>query len=262
MKKYTAKAILFCVINVALLKLALFITSAIPGLSNNLLSSSVGPALVLVTTVVFLKIDHISFSDIGLKFELSTGRRFLTGFILGAFVMSIYVLAVLYAEGLSVMPNKNANALFILLQALPIIILLAFMEELLFRAYPLVILENKTGPLAAIVITSFLFGLYHFVNGWGIAGFISTATWGLAFAVLAVYSKGISMPTGFHAAGNLVQLVLGTTGNHFSIWNPTYKNGQLVQQFSTSTSTTVIAELLLLGVIILFIKLLVRKTNS
>lgn len=259
---YIAKSILFCVINTALLKLALFITTAIPGLPNNLLSSSVGPVLVLITTFIFLKIDKKSFSDIGLKLELGTLKRFLTGFTLGALVMSIYVLAVLYSEGLRVMPNKNANFLFIFLQALPIIVLLAFMEELLFRAYPLVILENETGQIAAIIITSLLFGFYHFVNGWGIAGFISTGIWGLAFALLAVYSKGISMPTGFHAAGNLVQLALGTTGNNFSIWNTTYKNGQLVKQFTTSTSTTVIAQLLLLAIIIFFIKLLVQKPTS
>jgi len=100
------------------------------------------------------------------------------------------------------------------------------MEEIIFRSYPLIILKNKTGAMTALMITSILFGLYHVVFGWGIQGFFSTSIWGLAFGLLAIYSNGISMPTGFHAAGNLVQSAMGMTGASYGIWNVVSINGQ------------------------------------
>ena len=192
------KAILFCIVNTVLLKLSLYIVSTIPVQFDGFVSSSIGPILVLVTTYLFIRFDKQSFSRIGLKFEPATFKKFLVGFILGLGIMSLYVLCLLYSLGLRIQPNSNISFLFLLLNVLPIIIMLAFMEEVIFRAYPLVIIKNKLGQTASLVITSLLFGFYHLFFGWGIAGFISTSTWGLAFGLLAILSKGISMPTGFY----------------------------------------------------------------
>jgi len=175
--------------------------------------------------------------------------------------MSLYILCFVYSLGLKIQPNKNVNLLFLLLNALPTIILLAFMEEIIFRTYPLIILKNKIGQFTALITTSILFGLYHLAFGWGITGFISTSIWGLAFGLLAIYSNGISMSTGFHASGNLVQLALGTTGSSYSIWNTAYKNGQQVKNFPASESTIIVAQLILLLFILLFMKWVFKKTN-
>jgi len=175
--------------------------------------------------------------------------------------MSLYILCFVYSLGLKIQPNKNANLLFLLLNVLPTIILLAFMEEIIFRTYPLIILKNKIGQFTALITTSILFGLYHLAFGWGITGFISTSIWGLAFGLLAIYSNGISMSTGFHASGNLVQLALGTTGSSYSIWNTAYKNGQQVKNFPASELTIIVAQLILLLFILLFMKWVFKKTN-
>ena len=135
------------------------------------------------------------------------------------------------------------------------------MEEIIFRAYPLITLKNKVGQFMALIITSILFGLYHLLFGWGITGFISTSIWGLAFGLLAIYSNGISMPTGFHSAGNLMQLALGTTGSSFSLWNTVYKSGQQIKDFPNNGFTVIIAPLILLILIIPFMKCVFRKTN-
>ncbi|HNP24944.1 MAG TPA: type II CAAX endopeptidase family protein [Panacibacter sp.] len=255
------KAILFCIVNTVLLKLSLYIVSTIPVQFDGFVSSSIGPILVLVTTYLFIRFDKQSFSRIGLKFEPATFKKFLVGFILGLGIMSLYVLCLLYSLGLRIQPNSNISFLFLLLNVLPIIIMLAFMEEVIFRAYPLVIIKNKLGQTASLVITSLLFGFYHLFFGWGIAGFISTSTWGLAFGLLAILSKGISMPTGFHAAGNFAQLILGTTGNTYSIWHIADKNGLQIKNFVASATATIIAELVLLALIILWMRLTLRKTN-
>ena len=57
--------------------------------------------------------------------------------------MSLYVLCLLYSLGLRIQPNSNISFLFLLLNVLPIIIMLAFMEEVIFRAYPLVIIKTN-----------------------------------------------------------------------------------------------------------------------
>jgi len=249
------KAVLFCAINTGLLRLSLFITAAIPGLSNNFLTSTIGPILTLLITYLFLQSGKKTFSSIGLQFEFSTLWKFGAGLLLGAGIMSLFILSIVYSSGLAIQPAKNGNLLFLLLTALPTIILLAFMEELVFRAYPLIILKNKPGPWMALIITAILFGLYHVVFGWGIAGFFSTSIWGLVFGLLAIYSNGISMPTGFHPAGNLVQAALGLTGSSYGIWNIVSINGQQVNNFSNSQPAIIIAQLVLLLLVIIIIKL-------
>ncbi len=256
------KAVLFCAINIAILKLALFAQTTFLGGRQDFLSSLVGPILVLVVTYLFLKFDRKSFGAIGLRPDTSTFWRFLAGAVLGIAVMSIYIVAVIYSLGLQIRLNNGGSIPYLLANALPIIILLAWMEEVVFRSYPLVILNERIGRFAALLITCILFGLYHLVFGWGIAGFFSTAIWGLGFGLLALYSKGISMPTGFHAAGNFMQLALGTTGSAFSIWHITFSNGEAVKSFTTSLSTTVISQLALLVVILIFGWLIFRRSST
>lgn len=255
-----SKAIIFCAIVTGLLKLSLFITSSIPSFSDNILSSTIGPILTLFTTYLFLKLDNKTFSDIDFKFKTSTIKKFFVGILIGGVIMSVFILCFVYSVGFKIQLNKNANILFLLLNALPIIILLAFMEEAIFRGYPFIVVKNELGIVAAILITSVLFGFYHLVFGWGITGFITTSIWGLAFGSLAIFSKGISMPSGFHSSGNLIQLALGTTGSSYSIMNMIDKNGQPVKNL-TNNQPVMIAHLILLLFIILSMKWLLKNKN-
>jgi membrane protease YdiL (CAAX protease family) len=256
-----SKAILFCTINTGLLRLSLFITSTIPGLSNNFLTSTIGPILTLLITYLFLKFDKKSFSSIGLKFESATLKRFCIGFLIGLGMISVYVLCIAYFSDFKIQPNKDANIFFILFPSLPVIIILAFTEEIVFRGYPLITLKNKIGTIAALVITSLLFGLYHLAFGWGITGFFSTTIWGLIFGLSAIYSNGISMSTGLHSAANLTQLIFGITGSSYSIWNVVYRDGRPVKNFLNNPLSQVIVDLILLTLVIICIKWVLRNRN-
>lgn len=256
-----SKAVLFCAINTGFLWLSLFVMSSIPGMPKNFLSSTIGPILVLSITYLFLKLDKKSFSSIGLKFESSTLKKFFTGILIGVGITSLFMLSIIYASGLKIQLIKNVSFLFLLVIALPTIALLAFMEEIVFRSYPFIILKNTAGTLPALIITSILFGAYHVVFGWGITGFFSTSIWGLAFGLTAVYSNGISMSTGFHFAGNLVQSALGLTGSSYGIWNIASKNGQHVNNFQNIQTTMIIAQLILLAVIVVCLKLVLKDKN-
>jgi membrane protease YdiL (CAAX protease family) len=237
-----AKVVLFCSIVTGFLKISILTIQ--PLLSNNFFSSLIGPILTIVVTFGFLAIDKKSFADIGLNFERRTLRKFLAGFIMGFALISILTLFAAYISGFGIHQNQNRSLLYMLFPVLPTIIILAFMEEVAFRSYPLIILKDSLGTLTALLITSVLFGLYHVVFGWGITGFISTTIWGLLFAILAVYSKGISMPVGFHSAINFAQLTFGLTGDPLSLWQ-VVNNGKSAF-LKTEQITLIIAPLILL----------------
>lgn len=224
-----AKAVLFCAIITGFLKISLItIQSFFPG---NFFSSLIGPVFTIIVTYLFLKIDKRSFTDTGLNFELSTIKKFCIGFVLGFVLITILTFFTAYISGFTVQQNEEGRVLYLFFPTLPTIVVLAFMEEVAFRSYPLITLKNSAGVLPALIVTSILFGLYHVVFGWGFTGFISTTIWGLLFAVLAVYSNGISMPVGFHSAINLAQLTFGLTGNSSSLWSVMNKNGSSTETF-------------------------------
>jgi len=240
------KVVLFCAVVTAVLKISLLtIQSSLP---NNFFSSSIGPIFTIVVTYLFLKVDKKSFTDIGLNFDRRTFKKFCAGFIFGLVLISLLTFFIVYISGDAVQQNKNGSMLYMLFPVLPTIIVLAFMEEVAFRSYPLVILKNKIGGLSASFVTSILFGLYHVVFGWGITGFISTTIWGLLFAALAIYSNGISMPVGFHAAINLAQLTFGLTGNPSSLWRVANIKGSATGAFlKNEQRTLIIAPIILLA---------------
>jgi hypothetical protein len=167
---------------------------------------------------------------------------------LGFVFVSGLTIFIAYVSGFKIGQNENGNLLYILFPVFPTILFLAFMEEVAFRGYPLVMLRSKLGVLPAVIITSVLFGLYHVVFGWGMTGFISTAIWGVLLGVLVVYSNGISMAVGFHSAINLAQLTFGLTDDSSCLWKVLSINGISTEKFLKNEQITlIIAPLILLS---------------
>ena len=216
--KLVFKAILFCVVFTILLITFSFAKNLLPNIGERLAHGIVGTIAGLLTTIIFLKFDKKSFSDIGLKFETKTIGNFLIGVIVGIILMGALVGGVLYFTDTEIGVNTNSTLLNFLLMTFPLIPL-AFMEELGFRAYPLEILRDKVGIRQSILLLSILFGAYHIVNGWSVASsFYGPGVWGLVFGLAAYYSKGIAMPTGIHYAVNLTTSAFGETNNSVSLW--------------------------------------------
>ena len=157
------KSVLFCAIVTGILKI-----QSISFPSDNFFASMTGPILTVAITYIFLTVDKKSFRDIGLKIDAKTLKNFCMGFFLGIMFVSLLIVFVAYISDFKIQQNKNSNLIFIFITALPTIILLAFMEEVAFRGYPLIATKNEFGILTAMIITSMLFGLYHVVFGWGI----------------------------------------------------------------------------------------------
>jgi uncharacterized protein len=216
--KKSIKAILFCIVFVMFFIILSFTKSFIPNQFERLAHGIIGTVAAFVTTLLFLKLDKKSCSDIGLKFERSTALRFFSGVGTGIIIMGLLAGGVIFFTGSEIGTNPQGDLWRFLLATAPLLPL-AFMEELGFRAYPLEELKNNVGVRASIIITSLLFALYHIVNGWSVAtSFYGPAIWGLIFALAAIYSKGIALPTGIHYAANLTTSAFGTVGNTVSLW--------------------------------------------
>lgn len=128
------------------------------------------------------------------------------------------------------------------------------MEEVGFRAYPVSILTDKTGIRITILITSILFAIYHIANGWSIQNsFLGAGVWGIIYGLAALYSKGISMPTGIHYAANLTTSAFGISNDDFNIWTLKQSNGMTLENYQSSQLVTIIPQIsvFLLGVILM-----------
>lgn len=173
--------------------------------------------------------------------------------------MGLMIGSVIYFSHLKIALNNNSSLLNFLFWTSPLI-LLSLMEEVGFRAYPLMILKNKVGLRMSIIITSLLFAVYHIANGWTIAGaFLGPGVCGIIFGLSAIYSNGISMPTGIHYAFNLTTSAFGITNSSFNLWVLKQNDGLPLRNFQNSQLTTLIPQIALLIFGIICMEWILRK---
>ena len=260
--KYIIKSVLFCVVFTGLFVVFSFAKNFIPNNFERLAHGIIGTLAAFLTTILFLKFDGKKFSDIGLTFEQKTIVKFFAGTVVGVVIMGLLATSVMYFTHAKIDINPNSNFLHFLLMTSPLI-LLAFMEELGFRAYPLEILKDKVGIRLSIIITSVLFALYHIANGWTVAGSLyGPGVWGLVFGLAAIYSKGIAMPTGIHYAANLTTSAFGGANNTTSIWTIKQTNAPTTKHAGTDWVTLLPAFALLVFAIICIELYVRRKTTA
>lgn len=166
---------------------------------------AVGSALTLVSLVVIallLRRERLSFADIGLAVDTGTFGRFLGGMVLGI-AITVAMLAII--TGLtslrieSVASPDYGNAIGF---SFVVLFVLAYMEEIAFRSFPLVRLQQAWGIRTAIYATSVGFALYHGPDPMNLLG---PGVWGLLYGLAAVASRGIALPLGVHLGANWTQ---------------------------------------------------------
>ncbi|MGB8194583.1 MAG: type II CAAX endopeptidase family protein [Chitinophagaceae bacterium] len=184
---------------------------------KNFLSSSLeryahgicGIIAAVAATWIFLRIEKKSFSDIGLKWESKTFKRFLIGLAIGFAIAAIMIFSQVIYSGLKVEMAANYNIINFIIWSLALLPL-AFMEEMAFRGYPFVKMNRSFGVWITQITIAVLFALYHIVNGWSVEGsFTGPGIWSLAFGLAALVSGGIAMPTGLHFGVNMILAAVG-----------------------------------------------------
>ena len=131
------------------------------------------------------------------------------GFLLGFGVITAEV-GILYLLGYYEVIQVNEFLDF--LPNITFIIGGAMLEELVFRGLAFRILRKWKGLTVAVIVSAILFQLPHFMNPH--ESFLPATLgiiFGVAHALMYVYSRGIWLPFAFHVGWNLAQPAWGTT---------------------------------------------------
>jgi len=177
-----------------------------------------GTFAAFFVTWIFLKWEKKSFTSIGLFWEKGTLLRFFKGILLGSCIFFVMVLILLACVGGKLQPiswTGDGYTFIFLLTFIP----LGIMEEVAFRSYPLVRLNQVFGLRVTLLIIAFAFALYHISMGWSI--YIALGgpfVWSFVFGLAAVWSRGIALPAGIHISVNILQNIIGLHGNKGLLW--------------------------------------------
>jgi uncharacterized protein len=260
--RYILKSTLFCLLFIGLFVFFSFIKSFLPVKFETLGYGLIGTTAAFLITFLFLKIDKKTFADIGLKWENATLKKFFTGIVLGFGIMGLMTFGVIYFSGFKMETNESSSILNFLFCTLPLIPL-AFMEEVAFRAYPLILLKDKLGIGMAILITSILFAGYHIANGWTVENaFLGAGVWGIVYGSAAIYSNGVAMPTGLHYAANLTTSLFGISGSSFNIWILKQKDGLTLTHYQSSQWAIIIPQIILLIFGVICVEWMVKNKGA
>jgi membrane protease YdiL (CAAX protease family) len=212
-----AKVLLFWVLFVILMNA---IGAFMPFTPNWLHGASIGGSVsiaLISVTYFFLKSEKMTFVNIGISFSLQKLIPLIFSLVAGMAFFGCFYLVYLWLTPVIIVSLQDKFVLNIILLSFLSLIMLSAMEEIAFRGYTLKKLETTIGPRSAIYLTSLAFGLYH---GFSFDNITGPAVWGLLYAVLASWSKGLAVPIGFHAGANLIQALFGEKSRYADgIWS-------------------------------------------
>lgn len=219
------KVIVFWILFVALLYGMGSVTPLFSKTYYSLATGVFGSLIALVVTKIFLWREKKNFRDVGLFLTGSSVPKFFLGFLIGTVIIGLMVLVLV---SFTTMRFTRTNIQFEFADYIGYLAILplAFMEELAFRAYPFVRLNQKLGLRATQVIVAIAFALYHIAGGQSVySSFLGPGIWAFTFGLLAYWSGGIAMPLGLHVAANMLQSIIGLKTTPRSLWTLEFTNG-------------------------------------
>ena len=216
----------------------------------------------IITVIIFLRIEKKSFKDYGLNWEKTSLKKFILGLSLGIVLAAGMMLSQVLYSGLVMSFNNDVNLVTFLPWSLAFIPL-AFMEEIAFRSYPLIRLNKSFGLRTTQIILAILFAVYHMLMMWSPkASILGPGIWALAYALTAVASNGIAVPTGLHFGLNFVQSVIGGQEGIEPIWNLDYPLGVSESSISANENFGLGLQISLLVLSVLATEIYIRKKKT
>lgn len=219
------KVIVFWILFLALLYGMGSITPMFSKTYYSLATGIFGSLIALAVTRLFLYREKKSFRDVGLYYTRTSIPKFFLGFLIGAVIIGLMILVLV---SFTTMRFTRTNIRFEYIDYIGYlsILPLAFMEELAFRAYPFVRLNQRIGFRATQVIVAIAFALYHVAGGQSLySSFLGPGIWAFSFGLLAYWSGGIAMPLGLHVAANMLQSIIGLKTTPRSLWTLEFTKG-------------------------------------
>ncbi|WND04062.1 type II CAAX endopeptidase family protein [Temperatibacter marinus] len=211
---------------------------------------------VYFLTKVYLRTDTLTMGDLGMTLSPGSWMRFSLSLVVGMAFFGAFFVAYLLFTPVKIVPILEPNYLNTIFVSLLSFVMLGVMEELVFRGYFMKKLETAIGIRGAIYLTSIAFGLYHGITIDSITG---PAIWGLLYAVLAYWSKGLAIPIGFHIGANYIQALFSQKEKWVSgLWN-----FDVTQQSTLFTieQVTLMNQLALLTLAIFLVEYYLRKVR-
>ncbi len=261
MPQHTLKKVVLAFAFWGVFELGLLGLSFLPaGLPNYLIGLVFGALVTVfayVLTLAFIRKDHLTLESLGLKLTAGSVPRFFIGLLAGMVVMGLMMLVILRAAGMSFDIDPDHSLFRAVFLSLVTFTLLSSMEEIAFRGYFLVKLKEAVGVRTAIYVTSLCFGIYH---GLSIDHILGPASWGLTYGVLALWTRGLAIPIGFHAGLNFVPALFND--------KPRYAEGLWQVSVSTdaalaSAQTTAMAlQIVVIVVGIVLVEVYIRRRPS
>jgi len=175
----------------------------------NLSQQHILMALVIISftsllTYLMLKQEKSSLNSLGLNWQKNILLHLAIGILSGLVVIFTIIGSLLLTTNLDFEATNRTSFFTYISMSISTILILALMEEVIFRGYILFKLKQVFGIRIAIYATAVTFGLYH---GLSIDSLMGPAIWGLLYGWMAIKSQGIALPTAFHFALNWGQSV-------------------------------------------------------
>ena len=174
--------------------------------------------IILILSWAVLRLGGENFSALGLVPTRRRSLQFLVGFLPAALLAGSYFLIILLALDAKVTVNETysvlefADGFWWTLRSV-------LYEELLFRGALLVLTIKYLGVVRGLILSSVVFGVYHWFS-YNIIGdvvqmittFLLTGASGLAFAYAYFKTRSLYLPVGLHFGWNLITITIFSQG--------------------------------------------------
>lgn len=183
-------------------------------------------ALAVAHVLVRRTVDPaVTWAQLGLGREAFAAARVARGFALGAAAILVPCALLLALGWFAFEPTEPGAWLGPSLTAACVLVPAALYEELFFRGYGFVVLAERFGARAALVITSLSFALIHVLNPGATAQSIALVTVaGLWLGVVRVVTGSLWAAFAAHFAWNAAMaLVLHASVSGFAFATPAYR---------------------------------------
>jgi membrane protease YdiL (CAAX protease family) len=146
-----------------------------------------GHLLLLLSSIPAAKFFSLRRLDIGMEGKSKLARQVAIGIPLGAAMLALHALALIALEVRVIDTDAWANAGrlgSIALKALGIGLIVAIIEETVFRGVLFAALRKTAGTVSAVIISSFYFALLHFLRS-DLKPASADAEWSTGFRIVA-----------------------------------------------------------------------------
>lgn len=174
--------------------------------------------VILISSWVVLRIAGEKFSALGLAPTRRRSLQFLAGFLPAALLAVIYFSLIILSLDAKVNVNEHysiiefAKSFWWTLRSV-------LYEEFLFRGALLIIAIKYLGAIRGIVLSSAVFGVYHWFSynvigdvAQMISTFLLTGAGGVAFAYAYIKTHSLYLPVGLHFGWNLLTVAIFSQG--------------------------------------------------